>query len=203
MPTITKIARQTKHKDLFNIFVDGKFFCGLDGTQLGLLNLKINQPISHQQLAKLKETASQSKAYHKALRYLGFRPRSVFEMRQYLIKNSFDQKIIDHTIKLLTNQNLLNDQNFCRSWINSRDLIKPTSSRQLFLELIAKGVDKEIIQQALSDRYPKEIENIKLIIQKKQARYSDKQKLIQFLLRRGFKYSDIKLALDDLSASCH
>ncbi|MDP4038670.1 MAG: RecX family transcriptional regulator [bacterium] len=200
MPVITKITPQLKNKDLFSIFVDGKFFCGLNGLAIGSFDLKTGQEISSTQLNKILESSSKSKAYERSLHYLSFRPRSIFEIRQYLIKKAYPEKIIDSTVDKLVKQGMLNDQSFCESWVNSRDLIKPTSSRRLFLELTSKGVDKEVIRQVLDARGGEaEIDNLKSIIKKKTARLTN-DKLIEFLARRGYKYQDIKLALDDLSA---
>jgi regulatory protein len=202
MPTVTDITRQKNNRDIFNIYVDGKFICGLSSLELSVCNLRIGQKITPKIICDIQKTSANSKAYNMSLRYLSFRPRSVYEMRQYLIRKKVDGKQIDNTIEKLVQNDLLNDEKFCDSWVNSRDLVKPTSKKVLFLELVSKGVDKAIIEKTLNNREEGiEIENIKHLAQKKISYNTDQRKIIDFLLRRGYRFSDIKEALSQLSAS--
>jgi SOS response regulatory protein OraA/RecX len=69
--------------------------------------------------------------------------------------------------------------------------------KKLKLELRAKGVADDIIDRCLAESPRNEREELRKMIAKKAKRYPDEQKLIQYLLRQGFNYSDV---LDELSA---
>ena len=73
----------------------------------------------------------------------------------------------------------------------------------LQLELQKRGVAKEWIQQALEEEYEQENEQEQILkwIRKKDyssdtANLKEKQRMYQFLLRRGFRPNDILHALD-------
>lgn len=202
MPIITAITPQKNNRDIYNIYIDDKFLCGLSSIEISSNDLRVNKKITSNLINSILETSGGDKAYNLSLRYLSFRPRSVYEMRQYLIRKKIAKKHIDESIEKLLKTKLLDDEKFCDSWINSRDLVKPTSKKILFLELVAKGIDKNIIEKILNQRSDDiEINNIKLIIQKKISLGADRDKVIKFLLRRGYRYSDIKKALSLTAAN--
>ena len=60
-----------------------------------------------------------------------------------------------------------------------------------------KGVSAQIIDDVLAQDSRDEREEIRKVIARKINRYDDQQKLIQYLVRQGFNYSDV---LDELSA---
>ena len=64
---------------------------------------------------------------------------------------------------------------------------KGISARRLKMELMKKGIKKEIIEKVLGDSVRNDEDEILKIIAKKRARYDD-EKLIQYLCRQGFSY---------------
>jgi len=131
------------------------------------------------------------------LRYVTMRPRSEWELRTYLRRKTVDAPIIQEIVERLTPIGLLDDMAFARSWVANRRLLKPTSIRKLRLELKQKHVAEYIIDQVLRDDETNERDVIRALITKKQARYPDQMKLMQYLARQGFSYDDIKMSLGD------
>ena len=68
--------------------------------------------------------------------------------------------------------------------------------RRLQAELSAKGVDRALVEQILDDSDRSDSGELKKIIAKKAGKYDDEQKLIAYLARQGFRYDDIREALD-------
>ncbi|MDE2028476.1 MAG: regulatory protein RecX [Candidatus Omnitrophica bacterium] len=130
-----------------------------------------------------------------ALRYLKIRPRSVAELREKLEGKGFSAEEIGVTVSDLTATGLLDDRAFTKSWINYR-LARPFGFRRIILELKNKGIDPEIIDQAVAEarenvspeaaaldlaqrrwqRVPAGVELLK-----------KKKRVLDFLLRRGFE----------------
>jgi regulatory protein len=54
-----------------------------------------------------------------------------------------------------------------------------------------KGVDRKIIDKVLNNSMRDETDDLKKVISKKIGKYSDEKKLIQYLMRQGFRYNDI------------
>lgn len=101
------------------------------------------------------------------------------------------QRVFDRLVE----KRYINDEKFARFWVENRNLRKGVSQRKLRAELQAKGVASGVIDEALSDSLRSDDEEIMKIIAKKRARYTDEQKLIQYLARQGFGFDEIKSAL--------
>jgi regulatory protein len=129
-----------------------------------------------------------------ALRYLKIRPRSIAELKEKLEGKSFSQTEIDTTVHELIASGLLDDRAFTRSWINYR-LARPFGFRRIIQELRAKGLDQEIIEQAVAEikgSYSPEKAALELA-KRRWQRMPDidplkkKKRVLDFLLRRGFE----------------
>ena len=199
MPQITDIKPQVKKPGYYNIFVDGKFSLALSELDLASNALKVGQVLNPSELNDLHKTYTSSKCYHYALRYLATRPRSIKEMRDYLLRKQFSEVDIDLSITKLVQQNYLNDHDFARLWVDNRMRLNPKSSSVLKAELIKKGVDKDIISEAVANvSHQDQLSSLISIIESKahQTRYAQKQKMIELLARKGYSYGLIKEALE-------
>lgn len=125
-----------------------------------------------------------------ALHYLKFRPRTVFEIEQKLQSKNIDEKEIAKVIAVLKKNQLLDDENFAKMWVRDRNLLKPTGSYLLKMELKKLGVAENIIEEALRDQNEEELAR-RAIESKSRYRNADFQKKAAFLQRRGFGTSVI------------
>ena len=92
---ITAIKQQVKNPGRYSVFVDEKYSFSL--SELALVNseLKLNQELSKDELAKLKEESDLDKAYNRVLNLLARRARSEWEIRDYLKRKKYEQDTID------------------------------------------------------------------------------------------------------------
>jgi regulatory protein len=200
---ITKISPQVKREGYYNIYINDKYELSLSELDLAAFQLKTNQSIDEKKLEELKRAQSKSKSYNFAIRYLALRPRSVKEVRDYLVvRKGFSEDDARLAIDRLLSEKYLNDQDFAEMWVRNRILLSPKSNKILRLELIKKGVDSSTIDLILSsiDR-DQQLEILNNLIEKKtrQSRYQNKQKLTEYLSRQGFTYDLIKQALESLT----
>lgn len=195
---ITDIKTQVKDQSRASVFVDGKYSFSLSNHQLQSSGLRVGAEISSEQLADFNEASDLGKVEAKVLRFLSVRPRSEWEVDDWFRRKKVDKPLADTIIERLKQWKYLDDQKFAESWVNSRRLLKNTSKRKLRAELLAKRVDESIINQVLEADETDDVEQIKKIIaiKSKQSRYQDQQKLMAYLQRQGFGYSDIKQALE-------
>jgi len=203
MPVVTDITPQVKRKGYYNIFIDGKYSLALSETDLASFQLRKEQIIDSNLLDNLKQAHISSKCYNCSLRYLAVRPRSINEVREYLtFRKGYSDEEVDNAIGKLKAQKYLDDEDFAQLWIKNRLDLAPRPISVIKMELLKKGVDKDIIDESL-----KQIDsNMELISvcelagkRYRQARYQDKQKLTEFLARRGYKYSLIQQAFEQLA----
>lgn len=196
---VTKIEAQVKQKGRYSIFVDDKFAFGL--SELGLINsgLRIGQEFSAAELDKLKESAKTDKIYNMTLGLVARRPRSEWEIRDYLKRKEIESQVADEIVEQLRSKDFINDYDFAKRWVESRRLLKQMSRRKLETELRIKRVSDTIVKQVLQEDETNDYDVLMLEIEKKrrQTRYQDDQKLMQYLARQGYGYDDIKRALSD------
>lgn len=194
---ITDIKKQVKTEGRYSIYVDGKFAFGL--SELGLINsgIKVGQELTKDRLDELKKNAQEDKLYNMVLSLIARRPRSIWEVRDYLKRKGLPIEGIEAIIHGLTYKGFLNDLEFASTWVENRRLFKPISMRKLALELRQKHVSDEIIQTVLAEDETNELDVLRELIAKKrtQSKYQDDQKLMQYLARQGFSYGDIKEAM--------
>lgn len=197
---ITDIKQQVKRNDRYSIYGDDKYIFSLSENELLNLGLKIGQEFDENELEELRQKAVLDKAFDRSLNLISRRRRSTWEMQQYLKQKDYETEIIETILNMLSIKGYLDDAAFAEAWINSRRLLKNTSKRRLQQELRAKRVPDEIISQALENDQADESEVLKELIEKKrsQTRYQDKEKLMAYLIRQGYNYSDIKEAFAEL-----
>lgn len=100
--------------------------------------------------------------------------------------SEFSRRIVER----LRERGYINDENFAKWYAENRFVKKGISQKRLKMELIKKGVSKDIIENVLSARDDEE--EIRKILKKKQSKYDDPTKLIAYLCRQGFSYDLVK-----------
>ena len=87
-----------------------------------------------------------------AARFLEARPRSVAEVRRRLGQASYRPELIESAIGRLTELGVVDDEQFARQWVESRDRAHPRGEHALIVELRQKGIDATTIAAVLKDR---------------------------------------------------
>ncbi len=198
---ITAIKAQIKNTERVSVYLDGKYSFSLTQNQLLELKIHSGMELTEQELEDLKKASDYGKLLERSMNYVMIRPRSIRELRDYLWRKKADPEMAEKIITKLETRGYLGDASFARSWVRARQLTKPVSKRRLTAELMQKGVSNELIKAALGDNETEdaydETAALRSIITKKrkQARYQDEQKLMQYLARQGFGYDLIKSTL--------
>jgi regulatory protein len=207
---ITGITAQQKNHNRVNVMVDGVFRFSLDIFQVADLGIKIGREYSDQQLINLESESQFGKLYGRALEYCLMRPHSDKEVRDYLYRKTRDSRtktgevrqgfaipITTRVHARLVEKGYIDDGKFAHFWIENRSQTKGISRRKMTNELRTKGVDHSIIEGLLQLTDRNETDELQKVISKKQARYPDEQKFIQYLMRQGFRYDDIRATLTE------
>ncbi|MBI4058941.1 regulatory protein RecX [Candidatus Microgenomates bacterium] len=137
------------------------------------------------------------------IKFSTIRPRTEFEVKRWLIRKKIEEKDSEVALSELKKAQLINDENFCRWWIEQRTTFRPKAPKLLVLELLKKGVDKELARQIVGEADLNEEELVWRLMEKKKKSWSKlepetrKKKTIAFLAFRGFNWSVIKKYLKD------
>lgn len=194
---ITSIKQQVKRADRYSIFVEGKYAFSLSESALLESKLASGQELSREQLGEFKKRSADDKLYNQTLRYVAMRPRTRWEVEFYLDRKQASPALIDNILNKLSNIGLIDDRKFAQAYVNDRKLLRPASRRKIIAELRKKRVADEIIQQITSAEEIDDRTALRAIIERKrrQTKYQDDTKLMQYLARQGFGYDDINSVL--------
>ena len=194
---ITSIKQQVKQKDWYSVFVDEKYAFSLSESALLESKLTSGTAISAGKLRELKKLSDDDKIYNRTLNYIALRPRSKWEIEFYLQRKKASPPLIESILNKLSIIGLIDDEKFAKAFINDRRLLRPASRRKLINELRKKHISNEIIEKAIGNESEDEQAALQAVIGRKrrQTKYQDDQKLMQYLARQGFNYQDIKAAL--------
>ena len=216
---ITNIKQAVKNENRVNVYVDGKYSFSLDIAQLVDFKIKVGQEISESDLKEFKQASEFGKLYQRTLEWVLTRPHSIRETKDYLyrkIRNSssgalraarpslttseehsdFPNKetmsnFSDAIIERLIQKGYLDDLKFAEYYVENRFVKKGISKKRLQMELMKKGVSREIIEQVLEVSSRNDEEEIMKMIAKKRNKYDD-EKLIQYLCRQGFHFETVR-----------
>lgn len=226
MSKITDISQATKNPNRVNVSVDGRYRFSLDVFQLVDLDIKVGNEYSDEDLNKFEAESQFGKLYARTLEYCLLRPHSAKEIKDYLWRKTrtvkklkkptermkangtYESKVVeiagvapeitDRVFERLVDKGYIDDKIFARYWLENRNQTKGSSRRKLANELRVKGVESGIIEEALQQTDRNDQIELQKIINKKRSKYPDEQKFMQYLARQGFRYDDIKTALQSL-----
>lgn len=124
---------------------------------------------------------------------LAVRAQSRSDLAQALAKKLVPQEVASAMLDKFEAAGLIDDAEFARAWVQSRQRSKGLSSRVLAMELRQKGVDDEITKEVLADIDPAdELQAAHRLVQGKLrslARFDDATKtrrLTGMLARKGY-----------------
>jgi len=194
MRTITLIEAQKNNPNRVNIYLDDQYAFGLN--RIVAAWMKVGQQLSDEKIAALQEADAREVAMQKALHFLGYRPRSVEEVRKNLQKHEISPAVIEATLARLEREKLIGDGNFAREWVENRNAFHPKGKRALAIELRQKGLSDTVIQETLDENLDEQALALKAA--QNYARKLEalewpafRQKLGGYLGRRGFGYNVI------------
>ena len=191
---ISKVSPAVKTAGRYNIYVDGKYSFSLDELQLVQNGLHSGLEISEAQLEQLKSESDFGKNYIRAVDLISRRLRSEREIRDYAFRKQWTKSNTERVIERLKTRGYLNDQRFAELFFSSRHQSGRYSLKRIRLDLVKKGISSDIIDDLC--RANGDSAALLKLIKKRINKYDDENKLIAYLARNGFRYDDIRAALD-------
>ena len=137
----------------------------------------------------------------KVLRYILYKKRTENEVRKKF-QNSIEEEMLENIIEYLKQAKYIDDNDYIEKIINNFKILKSLSTMELRYKLIAKGLNKNLIEDYFYENKEElteyEINSAKKIIIKKQ-KDMEKQDIIMYLLKKGYKKNNINKALDKIA----
>ena len=196
---ITDLEPITKTK--VKVFIDEEFAFVLTNAELAMLERSAGSASADALYTHITKELLLKHAKLKAMNLLKARDYTESGLRDKLKADFYPPFLIDEAIRYVKSYHYIDDarfiDNFCR-------LNKDTMSRQMLIfKLKQKGAPSELISEYMdsleTDSRPQLLRLIKSkcggSIRETLAEAGKKQKLMGFLLRKGYTYSEIKEAL--------
>lgn len=200
MPEISQIKPQKNQKGV-NIYVDGKFAMGVGLEDFIKLGLRVGQEMTLKDITNLTKKVKYQRFLGRLLKFASVRPRSLKEIKDWLVKNEAPSKWHTKLVDKLKEYDLADDAAFARWWVEQRVQFKNKSITELVFELKQKGISRDLCRQILSEIDINEDRSAKTLLEKNAHRWSRfdvhtaKVKKTAFLARKGFRWETIRKLL--------
>lgn len=162
-------------------------------------NLYKGKEIDEDQIAAIVFDGERQDGIDFALKKLTNR-KTENEIRTLLSSENFGEEIIDEVVNYLSEYGFIDDEAFALLFCRDKRNINGYGPVKIAYILRQKGIDDATITHGLEE-YTAEIEQAKIasIVEKKYLRdgilQKEREKIIRFLLSRGFHYNEIKEVL--------
>lgn len=193
MATITDIKPQAKNKGRVNLYIDDRFYCGLEKLTALSCRLTVGDEIDPDRLSAAVAESECASAFEKAAKYLGLRPRTEREMRTYLEQKGYAAQTVDSTVQKLASYGYVDDAEYCRIYVE--EYKRKAGVRKLEADLREKGVPRRYIEDALAALEDQTDAAAALAEKYLRSHAPDYRKLTAYLLSKGFDYDTVKSAL--------
>lgn len=157
--------------------------------------------ISFEELDEMIKKSDRYRAKEKALYLLTYRDHSKKELCEKINK-TLPKDSAKAAADYMEEIGLLDDERYAKNYAESLLNHKGFGKRRIFHELEAKGVDRDTIEQIISELCFSPEEKITEIIEKKYPQAIDDEKVynraVNALIRYGYQYSEINAAFQKL-----
>ncbi|EOS22419.1 hypothetical protein C806_03758 [Lachnospiraceae bacterium 3-1] len=199
---ITQIAELDKKR--IHIFLEGGKSFVLYRGEGRKYSLQEGEELSQEQYEEICNDILIKRARKRTMHLLEKMDRTESQLREKLWQGFYPEDIIDDAIDYVKGFHYLDDVRYAHNYVRNQKDKK--SQRKIWMELMKKGIEKETIAQALEEEYQQEKEQDLILkwIEKKnysseKADLKEKQRMYQFLMRKGFQSDDILHVLDYLT----
>lgn len=142
------------------------------------------------------------KAYNYAIKYLK-NIKTKKDVYDYLIRKGFTDEETSEVCDYIEEVGLVDDDLYVKFFVEDSFRIKNKGARKIVYELKQRGIDDNKINEAIEEVSDMQYDALKEAYERKLEatksetdQYKRKNKIIRFLISRGFDYSDIKDIVD-------
>ncbi len=142
-------------------------------------------------------TQSVNDALARAYRFLGYRDRSVAEVRRHLLGRNIGDEAVDEAIRRLQDQGYLDDARLAQRFAEDRRTLDSWGSERIERRLAELGVDGDLIAAAVRAGEDGELDAAVTLLRRRfpvpPASDRERERALGLLVRRGY---ELELAYD-------
>ncbi len=198
MNEITAITPQVKDKRRCNIYIDGRFYCGLTLETTVKNRLKVGQVIPPEKLSQIQLESEKDTAFDKALTHISATRKTEKQIRDFLAKKGYLVAVSDYVVEKLNGYGFLNDGEYAESYVEFA--VKKKGVRRIRAEMRGKGLSEADVEAALENvdeetQAQAAYEILQKYMRNKTSDVPTLQKAAKYLIGKGFEYDVVKSAL--------
>ncbi|MDD3192718.1 MAG: RecX family transcriptional regulator [Oscillospiraceae bacterium] len=193
----------------YHLFVEDEYALTVSAEVLAETGLRAGQEISLQRLDEIRELCDRRRARERALYLLEARSHSEKELFDKLCKSVPEEIAADVTHRMVE-LGLIDDAAYARRWAAMLWREKKHGPRRIRQGLMQKGFSRDLIDEVLEEMEEsfgndEAAQQLDGLIRRKYARYlvdgdpKGRNKAVNGLLRLGYDYEQIRLALRNFS----
>lgn len=193
-------------KGRYRVAFDNGVTCVLYRSEAAQFSIGAQCSLSDENYDYLINEVIGKRAKKRAMHILEQMDRTEHQLREKLAKGEYPQECIDAAVEYVKRYRYLDDERFAFSYVRYHQ--EKLSRQQLSVKLSQKGVSRDIIADAIETEYEADDgEKIRNLLSKRHfdPDNTDRQesnKIYQYILRRGFKSSDILKEMRAFSENC-
>ena len=134
----------------------------------------------------------------KVMKYIVYKKRTENEVRTKF-QNDIEENMLDDIIEYLKEAKYIDDKDYIAKMVNNIMMLKNISITELKYKLMAKGIDKNLIEDYIYENEDEleeyEVKSASNIIEKKKN--LEEIEIKNYLLKKGFKQNNIKQAFEN------
>ncbi|MBR1642328.1 MAG: regulatory protein RecX [Butyrivibrio sp.] len=186
------------------VYLDGEFAFLLYKGELRDFSIKNGAEISDATYTEIVEGVLCKRCRLRAMNLLQKKDYTERQLRDKLSEGLYQPELIDDAIGYVKMYKYLDDDRYARDYITYH--MSTRSKNRIIQDLITKGISKEKLMPIMEQLYLQEdgdieLEQVKALLEKKHydqdmTDFKEKQKIMAFLMRRGFQMSTIKRAMN-------
>lgn len=163
--------------------------------EAALYDLKVGEDLCEASWIEIRQEILVKRAKRRVMYLLQKKDYTEKQLREKLGQNEYPPDVIEEAIEYVKSFHYVDDSRYASSYVHLHQGSK--SVLQLKMDLKQRGVSKDEIEQAIEEELSvSQEEVIKGYLRKKQynpsqAEEREKRRVYQFLMRKGFKSSDI------------
>ena len=195
MSEILVLSEEAMTKGKIRVRLDTGLTCILYRSEQRQINAYEGSSLTREQYEILVHEILGKRATKRAMHLLEKMDRTEYKLREKLLEGGYPDEAIEDAIGYVKRYHYLDDERYARNYVFLAQDRK--SRKKLSIELYQRGIKKELIDRILEEEYEADEEKqICQLLEKrgfdpKTCSEKERQKLYQFLLRRGFQSSDI------------
>lgn len=160
---ILKIAKFTKQKDsMYKLLLENGETILAHEDLILKKDILLKREISDDDIANINILNNNYNAYDLAVKYIGSKYRSCFEVYAYLKSKEIDRDVINEVIDRLKKQSYLDDRAYAKAFVNDRMKFSNHGPGKIKKELEERRVDDAIIDDVLRN-FSSDVEKERLL----------------------------------------